>query len=42
MQNKVDEYFGKIDLNKLGGDPDVSLDQIEKSEKLMHRIEIIF
>ena len=38
MQNKVDEYFGRIDLDKLGGDPDVSLDQINKSEKLMHRI----
>ena len=38
MQNKVDEYFGRIDLDKLRDEPDVSLEQIDKSERLMHRI----
>ena len=38
MQNKVDEYFGRVDLDQLADDPDLSLDQIDKSERLMHRI----
>ena len=38
MQNKVDEYFKRIDLDQLSYDPDLSLDQIDKSERLMHRI----
>ena len=38
MQNKVDEYFGRVDLDKLADKPDASLDQIDKSERLMHKI----
>ena len=38
MQSKVDEYFGRVDLDQLSDDPDLSLDQIDKSERLMHKI----
>ena len=38
MQTKVDEYFGRVDLDKLADKTDASLDQIDKSERLMHKI----
>ena len=38
MQTKVDEYFDRINLQKLDDNPEVSLGQIEKAEKQMLKV----
>ena len=38
MQTKVDEYFDRVNLQKLDDNPEVSLGQIEKAEKQMHKV----